>query len=81
MMLDSGKSAALSFDAASVSYQGARPYQEDSVLCSFPIGQPLGFAVIADGIGGHARVYWVHIDFGSLHGEPCVLDLSEKGIL
>lgn len=53
MMLDSGKSAALSFDAASVSYQGARPYQEDSVLCSFPIGQPLGFAVIADGIGGH----------------------------
>ncbi|WP_341368811.1 protein phosphatase 2C domain-containing protein [Yoonia sp. BS5-3] len=55
MMFDSGKSAGttLSFDAASVSYQGARSYQEDSVLCSFPIGHPLGFSVIADGIGGH----------------------------
>ncbi len=55
MMLDSEKTAgvSLSFDAASVSYKGARSYQEDSVLCSFPIGQPLGFAVIADGIGGH----------------------------
>lgn len=54
-MLDANKTAglSLSFDAASVSYKGARSYQEDSVLCSFPIGDPLGFCVIADGIGGH----------------------------
>ncbi|PJI86247.1 serine/threonine protein phosphatase PrpC [Yoonia maricola] len=44
----------LSFDVATVALKGARPYQEDSLVCSFPIGQNTGFAVLADGMGGHA---------------------------
>ena len=55
MMVNSDKSSgvALTFDAATVAVKGARAYQEDSVLCSFPMGQSLGFSVVADGIGGH----------------------------
>ncbi len=43
----------LDFDVASASIQGSRDYQEDSMLVNFPIGQGSGFAIIADGIGGH----------------------------
>ena len=54
-MLD-GKSVqtdVLSFDVATAAIKGARDYQEDSVISSFPLGQNTGFAVLADGMGGH----------------------------
>ncbi|MEM9717362.1 MAG: protein phosphatase 2C domain-containing protein [Pseudomonadota bacterium] len=44
----------LRFDTASVSIQGKRDYQEDAVICDFIEGSPTGFAVVADGMGGHA---------------------------
>lgn len=44
---------ATSFDVATVAYQGARNYQEDSIISHFPLGQTTGFAVLADGMGGH----------------------------
>ncbi|MEL6573399.1 MAG: PP2C family serine/threonine-protein phosphatase [Pseudomonadota bacterium] len=43
----------LDFDVASASIKGSRDYQEDSMLVNFPMGQGSGFAIIADGIGGH----------------------------
>ncbi|CAN0595361.1 unnamed protein product, partial [Ectocarpus sp. 12 AP-2014] len=33
--------------------QGARDYQQDSFISNFPIGQKYGYAIIADGLGGH----------------------------
>lgn len=44
----------LRFDAATATDRGNRPYQEDAVLCDFIQGSDSGFAVIADGMGGHA---------------------------
>lgn len=54
-MLDSRSvhSDTLSFDVATAAVKGARDYQEDSVISSFPLGQNTGFAVLADGMGGH----------------------------
>lgn len=54
-MLDSKSvhSDTLSFDVATAAIKGARDYQEDSVISSFPLGQNTGFAVLADGMGGH----------------------------
>ena len=56
MMLDGkqARSDALSFDVATVALRGMRPYQEDSLISSFPMGQTTGFAVLSDGMGGHA---------------------------
>lgn len=42
------------FDVASAALKGKRDYQEDSLIASFPVGQGSGFAIVADGIGGHA---------------------------
>ena len=47
-MLDIG------FDAASAISLGRRDHQEDAVAVDFPTGAGLGFAVISDGMGGHA---------------------------
>lgn len=44
----------LSFDVSTVALKGARDYQEDSLISSFALGQDTGFAVLADGMGGHA---------------------------
>lgn len=44
----------LSFDVSTVALRGAREYQEDSLISSFALGQDTGFAVLADGMGGHA---------------------------
>ena len=41
------------FDVASAVSQGQRDYQEDALIADFPIGSDLGFAVLADGMGGH----------------------------
>ncbi|MEM9709587.1 MAG: protein phosphatase 2C domain-containing protein [Pseudomonadota bacterium] len=42
------------YDAASVLDMGQRDHQEDALAIDFPIGAGLGFAVLADGMGGHA---------------------------
>ncbi len=46
--------AELSYEAASAQSRGRREYQEDSIACDFPVGVGMGFAVLADGMGGHA---------------------------
>lgn len=46
--------ANLHFDVASAISQGQRDCQEDALICDFPQGAGLGFAVLADGMGGHA---------------------------
>jgi hypothetical protein len=42
------------FDVASAISQGQRPYQEDALVTDFSLGTDIGFAVLADGMGGHA---------------------------
>jgi serine/threonine protein phosphatase PrpC len=42
------------FDVASAIWKGMRPYQEDSLSTDFHAGSSKGFAIVADGMGGHA---------------------------
>lgn len=42
------------FDSAAVLSLGRRDHQEDALAIDFPIGANFGFAVLADGMGGHA---------------------------
>ncbi|WP_319826038.1 PP2C family protein-serine/threonine phosphatase [Thalassovita sp.] len=42
------------YDAATAISQGARERQEDAAIADFPVGPGMGFAVLADGMGGHA---------------------------
>ena len=42
------------FDVASAISPGQRDYQEDSLITDFAQGTDIGFAVLADGMGGHA---------------------------
>ncbi|MEM8774652.1 MAG: protein phosphatase 2C domain-containing protein [Pseudomonadota bacterium] len=44
----------LQYDAASGLSLGKRPRQEDAVAHNFTVGADHGFAVLADGMGGHA---------------------------
>lgn len=44
----------LGYDVATALWQGARPYQEDTLLVDFHGGMDRGFAILADGMGGHA---------------------------
>jgi protein phosphatase len=46
--------ANLQYDVASAITLGQRDFQEDALICDFPLGSELGFAVLADGMGGHA---------------------------
>ena len=46
--------AVFCFDTATAISQGARDYQEDSVIADFSNGSDIGFVVLADGMGGHA---------------------------
>ncbi|MGR3344115.1 MAG: PP2C family protein-serine/threonine phosphatase [Paracoccaceae bacterium] len=43
----------IQFDVASAICQGRRKHQEDAIIIDFPLGADLGFAVLADGMGGH----------------------------
>ncbi len=45
---------AIGYDVATALWQGNRPYQEDTLLADFHGGMERGFAVLADGMGGHA---------------------------
>lgn len=47
-------SAELEYDAATAISQGRRERQEDAVAADFLAGAGTGFAVLADGMGGHA---------------------------
>ncbi|MEX3015939.1 protein phosphatase 2C domain-containing protein [Gymnodinialimonas hymeniacidonis] len=49
-----GDSTAIGYDVATALWQGKRPYQEDTLLADFHGGMDRGFAVLADGMGGHA---------------------------
>lgn len=42
------------YDAVAATAQGERDRQEDAVVLNFPVGATHGFAVVADGMGGHA---------------------------
>lgn len=42
------------YDVTSVVHKGGRDYQEDAIITDFSRGAPLGFAVLSDGMGGHA---------------------------
>ncbi len=42
------------YDVASAISLGQRDHQEDAIITDFPLGSELGFAVLADGMGGHA---------------------------
>lgn len=44
----------MKYDVATAISIGQRDYQEDAVACDFILGNPFGFAVLADGMGGHA---------------------------
>lgn len=44
----------MQYDVATALSQGAREAQEDAVVADFSVGVPYGFAVVADGMGGHA---------------------------
>ncbi len=44
----------MQYDVATAISQGRRDYQEDAVVADFAVGVPYGFAVVADGMGGHA---------------------------
>ncbi|WP_052249159.1 PP2C family protein-serine/threonine phosphatase [Leisingera sp. ANG-Vp] len=48
------RSAEFSYDAATAISQGRRERQEDAVAADFLAGAGTGFAVLADGMGGHA---------------------------
>jgi protein phosphatase len=44
----------LTYDVATALAQGRRDNQEDAVIADFPLDGDIGFAVLADGMGGHA---------------------------
>ncbi len=45
--------ADFTYDSAMVTELGRRERQEDALASDFPSGQPFGFVVLADGMGGH----------------------------
>ncbi|HID68458.1 MAG TPA: serine/threonine-protein phosphatase, partial [Roseibacterium sp.] len=49
-----GGMAMIGYDVATALWQGKRPYQEDTLLADFHGGMDRGFAVLADGMGGHS---------------------------
>lgn len=51
-MFDAGERYLI--DSTTATSKGGRPYQEDAVLSDFAVGSDVGFAVLADGMGGHA---------------------------
>lgn len=50
----SARPGGITYDVATALWQGARPYQEDTLLIDFHGGMDRGFAVLSDGMGGHA---------------------------
>ena len=81
--------ADLTFDVASAVSIGQRDVQEDALICDFPIGAPLGFAVLSDGMGGHAAgdtaskivVTEVFAELKLQSGDPDALEADITSIL
>lgn len=48
------KTPDIRYDVASVLNRGCRDYQEDAIATDFPMGEEFGYAVLSDGMGGHA---------------------------
>jgi protein phosphatase len=48
------KTPDIRYDVASVLNRGCRDYQEDAIATDFPMGAEFGYAVLSDGMGGHA---------------------------
>ncbi|MEM7668620.1 MAG: protein phosphatase 2C domain-containing protein [Pseudomonadota bacterium] len=48
------KAPDIGYDVASVLNRGCRDYQEDAIATDVPIGADFGYAVLSDGMGGHA---------------------------
>ncbi len=44
----------MTYDVATAIGRGQREYQEDAIAVDFSIGSAFGFAVLSDGMGGHA---------------------------
>lgn len=44
----------MKYDVATAISVGQRDYQEDAVIADFNLGSEFGFAVLSDGMGGHA---------------------------
>lgn len=44
----------MKYDVATAISMGQRPYQEDAIIADFNLGNSFGFAVLSDGMGGHA---------------------------
>ncbi|WP_343116749.1 PP2C family protein-serine/threonine phosphatase [Ostreiculturibacter nitratireducens] len=44
----------MNYDVATALSRGQRDYQEDAVIADFSVGADFGFAVLGDGMGGHA---------------------------
>ena len=81
--------AELTYDVASALSIGRRDVQEDALICDFAIGAPLGFAVLSDGMGGHAAgdmaskivVTEVFAELKLQSGDPAALEADMAGIL
>lgn len=77
------------YDAASLLALGQRDRQEDALQAHFPQGAGLGYAVLADGMGGHAGgaeasgivVQAVLEDLAERAGEPLLFELDAATIL
>lgn len=46
--------ADIKYDVSSVLNRGCRDYQEDAIATDFSLGAEFGYAVLSDGMGGHA---------------------------
>jgi len=82
-------SAKVHYDASSALSQGQRDSQEDAIVADFPIGSEMGFAVLSDGMGGHASgdvaskivVTEVFSELKLNAGDPETLELNIDSIL
>ena len=82
-------SADIFYDAASAQSQGRREQQEDAVVTDFPAGAGMGFAVLSDGMGGHAAgdvaskivVTEIFSELKMQSGNPKVLEEDISAIL
>jgi protein phosphatase len=48
------ETADISYDVSSILNRGCRDYQEDAIATDFALGAEFGYAVLSDGMGGHA---------------------------
>ena len=77
------------YDASSAISLGRRDQQEDAVIADFAAGAGIGFAVLADGMGGHAAgdvaskivVTEVFSEIKMQAGDPVALQASISAIL